>query len=316
MTQEYRHIPVMLEECMEALQLRDGSVYLDCTLGGAGHSLEAARRIAPSGILLGIDQDDMALETAGERLQGTGLDIAPILLKGNFGDMDRLLLQAQVPGVDAILFDLGVSSPQFDFPARGFSYREDAPLDMRMDPGNNTLTAAEIVNTYNEADLARVLRDYSDEKWAARIAKFIAAQREEEPILTTFQLVDVIKRAIPAKARREGGHPAKRSFQALRVEVNREMEVLQQALEAAIRWLNPGGRIAVMSYQSLEDKMVKEAFRRAANPCTCPPELPVCMCGKKPVLRVITRKPVKASKAEVEENPRAHSAVLRVAEKL
>ena len=306
MTQEYRHIPVMLEECMEALQLRDGSVYLDCTLGGAGHSLEAARRIAPSGILLGIDQDDMALETAGARLQGTGLDIAPILLKGNFGDMDRLLLQAQVPGVDAILFDLGVSSPQFDFPERGFSYREDAPLDMRMDPGNNTLTAAEIVNTYNEADLARVLRDYSDEKWAARIAKFIAAQREEEPILTTFQLVDVIKRAIPAK----------RSFQALRVEVNREMEVLQQALEAAIRWLNPGGRIAVMSYQSLEDKMVKEAFRRAANPCTCPPELPVCMCGKKPVLRVITRKPVKAGKAELEENPRAHSAVLRVAEKL
>ena len=249
MTQEYRHIPVMLEECMEALQLRDGSVYLDCTLGGAGHSLEAARRIAPSGILLGIDQDDMALETAGERLQGTGLDIAPILLKGNFGDMDRLLLQAQVPGVDAILFDLGVSSPQFDFPERGFSYREDAPLDMRMDPGNNTLTAAEIVNTYNEADLARVLRDYSDEKWAARIAKFIAAQREEEPILTTFQLVDVIKRAIPAKARREGGHPAKRSFQALRVEVNREMEVLERALEAALRWLNPGGRIAVMSYQ-------------------------------------------------------------------
>ena len=273
MTQEYRHIPVMLEECMEALQLRDGSVYLDCTLGGAGHSLEAARRIAPSGILLGIDQDDMALETAGERLQGTGLDIAPILLKGNFGDMDRLLLQAQVPGVDAILFDLGVSSPQFDFPERGFSYREDAPLDMRMDPGNNTLTAAEIVNTYNEADLARVLRDYSDEKWAARIAKFIAAQREEEPILTTFQLDDVIKRAIPAKARREGGHPAKRSFQALRVEVNREMEVLQQALEAAIRWLNPGGRIAVMSYQSLEDKMVKEPFRYE-NGCLMIPEGP------------------------------------------
>lgn len=301
---------------MEALQLHDGSVYLDCTLGGAGHSLEAAKRIAPHGILIGIDQDDMALETAGKRLQDCGLDTAPLLLKGNFGDMDRLLVEAEVPGVDAILFDLGVSSPQFDFPERGFSYREDAPLDMRMDPGNNTLTAAEIVNTYNEADLARVLRDYSDEKWAARIAKFIVAQRDEEPILTTFQLVDVIKRAIPAKARREGGHPAKRSFQALRVEVNREMEVLERALEAALRWLNPGGRIAVMSYQSLEDKMVKEAFRRAANPCTCPPELPVCVCGKKPVLRVITRKPVKAGKAEVEENPRAHSAVLRVAQKL
>lgn len=301
---------------MEALQLHDGSVYLDCTLGGAGHSLEAAKRIAPHGILIGIDQDDMALETAGKRLQGCGLDTPPLLLKGNFGDMDRLLVEAEVPGVDAILFDLGVSSPQFDFPERGFSYREDAPLDMRMDPGNNTLTAAEIVNTYNEADLARVLRDYSDEKWAARIAKFIVAQRDEEPILTTFQLVEVIKRAIPAKARREGGHPAKRSFQALRVEVNREMEVLSRALEAALRWLNPGGRIAVMSYQSLEDKMVKEAFRKAANPCTCPPELPVCVCGKEPVLRVITRKPVKAGKAEVEENPRAHSAVLRVAQKL
>ncbi len=306
----------MLTECMEALKLRDGSVYLDCTLGGAGHSIEAAKRIAPSGILLGIDQDDIALEAAGKRLASAQLDIAPILLKGNFGDMDRLLVQAEVPGVDAILFDLGVSSPQFDFPERGFSYREDAALDMRMDPGNNTLTAAEIVNTYNEADLTRVLRDYSDEKWAARIAKFIVEDRAKEPILTTFQLVDLIKRAIPAKARREGGHPAKRTFQALRVEVNREMEVLSQALEAAIRWLNPGGRIAVMSYQSLEDKIVKEAFRKAANPCTCPPDLPMCMCGKKPVLKIVTRKPIKPSAAEIEANPRAHSAILRVASKL
>lgn len=301
---------------MEALKLHDGSVYLDCTLGGAGHSLEAAKLIAPSGILLGIDQDDMALETAGERLKQAQLDIEPILLKGNFGDMDRLLVQAEVPGVDAILFDLGVSSPQFDFPERGFSYREDAPLDMRMDPGNNTLTAAEIVNTYNEADLARVLRDYSDEKWAVRIAQFIVREREQEPIRTTFQLVDLIKRAIPAKARRDGGHPAKRTFQALRVEVNREMEVLEKALEAAIRWLNPGGRVAVMSYQSLEDKIVKETFRKAANPCTCPPEFPVCMCGKKPVLKVITRKPIKPTAAEIERNQRAHSAILRVAEKL
>ena len=301
---------------MEALKLHDGSVYLDCTLGGAGHSLEAAKLIAPSGILLGIDQDDMALETAGERLKQAQLDIEPILLKGNFGDMDRLLVQAEVPGVDAILFDLGVSSPQFDFPERGFSYREDAPLDMRMDPGNNTLTAAEIVNTYNEADLARVLRDYSDEKWAVRIAQFIVREREQEPICTTFQLVDLIKRAIPAKARRDGGHPAKRTFQALRVEVNREMEVLEKALEAAIRWLNPGGRVAVMSYQSLEDKIVKETFRKAANPCTCPPEFPVCMCGKQPVLKVITRKPIKPSAEEIERNQRAHSAILRVAEKL
>ncbi len=301
---------------MEALKLRDGSVYLDCTLGGAGHSLEAAKRIAPSGILLGIDQDDMALEAAGKRLADVALDVAPILLKGNFGDMDRLLVKAEVPGVDAILFDLGVSSPQFDFPERGFSYREDAALDMRMDPGNNTLTAAEIVNTYNEADLTRILRDYSDEKWAARIAKFIVSERDEHPILTTFELVDLIKRAIPAKARREGGHPAKRTFQALRVEVNHEMEVLSKALEAAIRWLNPGGRVAVMSYQSLEDKIVKEAFRKAANPCTCPVDLPVCMCGKKPVLKVVTRKPIKPSAAEIEANQRAHSAILRVAQKL
>ncbi len=316
MTTEYRHIPVMLEECMEALRLHDGSVYLDCTLGGAGHSVEAAKRIAPSGMLLGIDQDDMALQAAGRRLEQTELDTPPILLKGNFGDMDKLLLQAQIPGVDAILFDLGVSSPQFDFPQRGFSYREDAPLDMRMDPGNNTLTAAEIVNTYTEADLTRVLRDYSDEKWAARIAKFIVREREEKPILTTFELVDLIKRAIPAKARRDGGHPAKRSFQALRVEVNQEMDVLKRALEAAIRWLNPGGRIAVMSYQSLEDKIVKETFRKGANPCTCPPEFPVCVCGKQPVLKVITRKAIRPSAQEIENNQRAHSALLRVAERV
>ena len=316
MTLEFRHIPVMLEECMEALKLQDGSVYLDCTLGGAGHSLEAAKRIAPSGILLGIDQDDMALAAAGKRLADVALDVVPILLKGNFGDMDRLLVEAEVPGVDAILFDLGVSSPQFDFPERGFSYREDAALDMRMDPGNNTLTAAEIVNTYNEADLTRILRDYADEKWAARIAKFIVSERDEHPILTTFELVELIKRAIPAKARREGGHPAKRTFQALRVEVNHEMEVLSKALEAAIRWLNPGGRVAVMSYQSLEDKIVKEAFRKAANPCTCPVDLPVCMCGKKPVLKVVTRKPIRPSAAEIEANQRAHSAILRVAQKL
>ena len=301
---------------MEALKLQDGSVYLDCTLGGAGHSLEAAKRIAPSGILLGIDQDDMALAAAGKRLADVALDVAPILLKGNFGDMDRLLVEAEVPGVDAILFDLGVSSPQFDFPERGFSYREDAALDMRMDPGNNTLTAAEIVNTYNEADLTRILRDCADEKWAARIAKFIVSERDEHPILTTFELVELIKRAIPAKARREGGHPAKRTFQALRVEVNHEMEVLSKALEAAIRWLNPGGRVAVMSYQSLEDKIVKEAFRKAANPCTCPVDLPVCMCGKKPVLKVVTRKPIRPSAAEIEANQRAHSAILRVAQKL
>ena len=301
---------------MRALKLEDGSVYLDCTLGGAGHSLEAAKRIGPDGVLIGIDQDDMALAAAQQRLQQVDLVTRPILLKGNFGDLDNLLVQALFPGVDAVLFDLGVSSPQFDFPERGFSYRNDAPLDMRMDPGKHTLTAAEIINTYNEADLARVFYEYGEEKWAARIAKFIVEKRATQPIETTFQLVDIIKSAIPAQARKEGGHPAKRTFQALRVEVNHEMDVLKKGLEAAIRWLNPGGRIAVMSYQSLEDRIVKEAFRNAANPCTCPPDLPVCVCNKKPVLKVLTRKPIRASEEEIKTNRRAHSALLRVAEKL
>ena len=306
----------MLQECIEALDLSDGDVYLDCTLGGAGHATRMADVIAPNGTLIGVDQDDMALQAAGKRLEKTRLERAPILLKGNFGDLDELLVKARVPGVDGVLFDLGVSSPQFDIPERGFSYREDAPLDMRMDAGKQTLTAADILRTYSLADLTRVLRDYGDEKWAARIARFVCDERGERPVETTFQLVDLIKRAIPAKARRSGGHPAKRTFQALRVEVNHEMDVLRSGLEAAIRWLNPGGHIAVMSYQSLEDKIVKEVFREAEHPCTCPPDFPVCVCGKKPVLEVETRKPITPSAEEIEKNQRAHSARLRVARKV
>lgn len=305
----------MLRECVEALNLSDGDVYLDCTLGGAGHSVEMAQHIAPHGTLIGIDQDDMALQAAGERLGKTRLERAPILLKGNFGDLDDLLVKARVPGVDGVLFDLGVSSPQFDIPERGFSYRVDAPLDMRMDPQAATPTAADILRTYPQDELARILREYGDEKWAARIARFVCDARRERPVETTLQLVELVKRAIPAKARRSGGHPAKRTFQALRVEVNHELDVLRQGLEAAIRWLNPGGRIAVMSYQSLEDKIVKDVFRSAEHPCTCPADFPVCVCGKTPVLDVKTRKPIMASAQEIEENPRAHSARLRVAEK-
>ncbi len=306
----------MLDKCIEAMNLKPGSVALDCTLGGAGHSMRIAQAVAPSGILIGIDQDEMALEAASQRLSETGLETPPILIKGNFGDLDELLVQARVPGIDAVLFDLGVSSPQFDIPERGFSYRVDAPLDMRMDPGKQTLNAAEILNSYSEADLARVLREYGDEKWAARIARFVINERRERPVNTTFQLVDIIKRAIPAKARREGGHPAKRTFQALRVEVNHEMDVLKKGLDAAIRWLNPGGRIVVLSYQSMEDRIVKDLFREMQDPCTCPPDLPVCVCGKTPVLDVKTRKPMYPSADEVKANPRAHSARLRVAEKL
>lgn len=318
MTNQYRHIPVLLAECLEYLQLETKHTFVDATLGGAGHSLEVAKRLGREGTLIGIDQDDAALEAAGLKLGMMPEECRPSieLLHGNFGDMDELLLSAEVPGVDAFLFDLGVSSPQIDVPSRGFSFKENGPLDMRMDPGKQTLTAQEIINTYNAVDLARIIRAYSDEKWASRIADFIVREREKQPITQTQQLVEVIKAAIPASARRAGGHPAKRTFQALRIEVNGELDVLRRGLDAAIRWLNPGGRIAVISYHSLEDRIVKDAFAHMSNRCTCPPDLPMCVCGKKPILKVITRKPLLPTAEEIERNPRARSAKLRVAQRL
>lgn len=317
MTSEYRHIPVMLDECLSQLTLKHGQTFVDATLGFAGHSFAAAQKLGVSGTLIGIDQDEVALNAAAERLGAIDEAARPSLelLRGNFGGLDELLTSAEVPGIDAILFDLGVSSVQIDTPSRGFSFKEDGPLDMRMDPGNTTLTAAEIVNTYNAADLARIIRAYSDEKWASRIAEFIVRARENAPIETSEQLVDVIKAAIPASARRAGGHPAKRTFQALRIEVNSELTVLRRGLDAAVRWLNPGGRIAVISYHSLEDRIVKDTFASFANRCTCPPDLPMCMCGKKPVLDVVTRKPLVPTPEEVERNARSRSAKLRVAAK-
>lgn len=317
MTSEYRHIPVLLSECMESLELHAGDVYVDATLGFAGHSFEAAQRLGAEGMLIGVDQDEVALRDAACRLSTIPDGRRPRLelLRGNFGDLDDLLVSVAVPGIDAILFDLGVSSVQIDTPSRGFSFKEDGPLDMRMDPGNQTLDAAEIVNTYNAADLARIIRAYSDEKWASRIAEFIVKARESEPIETSAQLVEIIKAAIPASARRASGHPAKRTFQALRIEVNSELTVLRRGLDAAVRWLNPGGRIAVISYHSLEDRIVKDTFASFANRCTCPPDLPVCVCGKEPVLDVVTRKPRLPQPEEVERNPRARSAKLRVAVK-
>ena len=307
----------MLGEVLETLSPSDGDIVCDCTLGGAGHSLELGRRCSPSGLLIGIDQDDLALETAGQRIRANIPEVASLQLKGNFSQLDNLLCQAQVPGIDCFLFDLGVSSPQLDIPARGFSYHEDAPLDMRMDPGTQTTTAAEVINSYNAQDLTRILRMYGEEKWASRIADFIIKDRAREPILTTGQLVETIKKAIPASQRREGGHhPARRTFQALRIEVNHELEVLERGLEAALRWLNPGGRICVISYHSLEDRIVKDVFRRAAQGCTCPPELPVCVCGNVPVLELGERKPRVPSPQEVESNPRSRSAKLRSARKL
>lgn len=316
LTPAFRHEPVMLQEVLDTLKLKRGSVVCDCTLGGAGHSVKMAAQVGEDGLLLGVDQDDMALEAAAARLEREAPGTPTKLLKGNFGDLDNLLCSAEVPGVDGFLFDLGVSSPQLDIPGRGFSYNEDAPLDMRMDPGNNTLNAAEVINNYNEADLARILRVYGEEKFSSQIAREIVRRRETSPIETTGDFVEVIKAGIPAAARRHGGHPAKRSFQAIRIEVNHELEVLERGLEAAIRWTNPKGRICVISYHSLEDRIVKHMFQEMSQGCICPPEIPVCVCGHVPTLKVITRKPLVASPQEVERNPRARSAKIRVAMRL
>lgn len=317
LTNEYRHTPVLLAECLEYLELETKHTFVDATLGGAGHSLEAAKQLGPDGVLIGIDQDETAIEAAKTRLLHIPEKQRPELhfLYGNFGQIDELLVSINIPSIDAFLFDLGVSSYQIDTPIRGFSFKEVAPLDMRMDPGKQTLTAAEILNSYNAEDLTRIIRDYSDEKWASRIADFIVQARKMEPFETSDQLVEVIKAAIPASARRAGGHPAKRTFQALRIEVNAELDVLEKGLEAAIRWLSPGGRIAVISYHSLEDRIVKNCFAHYSQACTCSPDVPVCVCGNMPVLDLVTRKPVVSSDDEVERNPRARSAKLRVCEK-
>jgi 16S rRNA (cytosine1402-N4)-methyltransferase len=302
----------LLAEVTQHLSLNPGSIVVDCTLGGAGHAIRIADSVAPTGILVGIDQDDAALEAASVTLR---LGQQAILLKGNFGELDDLLTGAGIVFADGFLFDLGVSSPQLDLPERGFSYHHDAPLDMRMDPSSNTVTAAHVVNGYSEEELARILQEYGEERWASRIAAFIVAARGRRSIETTSQLVDVIKDAIPASARRSGGHPARRVFQALRIEVNDELGVLERGLRSAVRWLRPGGRIVVISYHSLEDRLVKEVFNEYALGCTCPPGIPVCTCGHEPVLRVIARKPVLPAEDEVERNPRARSAKLRSAER-
>lgn len=316
LTPEYRHEPVMLTEVLEQLALKPGETVCDCTLGGAGHSVKMAEAVGADGLLLGVDQDDMALAAAGERLDREAPTTPRRLLKGNFGDLDELLCQAEVPGVDGFLFDLGVSSPQLDIPGRGFSYHEDALLDMRMDPGTNTLNAAEVLNTYSEADLTRILRVYGEEKFARQIAREVVRRRQTAPLETTGDFVEAIKAGIPAAARRHGGHPAKRSFQAIRIEVNHELDVLERGLEAAIRWLNPGGRICVISYHSLEDRIVKHQFQELSQGCTCPPDIPVCVCGHVPIVKVLTRKPLVARPEEVERNPRARSAKIRTAKRL
>lgn len=313
MTMEYRHTPVLLAEVSQQLNLHDGSIIVDCTLGGAGHSRRIQELIAPKGVLVGIDQDQAALDAAADVVR-LGQQVR--LVKGNFGDLDRVLADAGLAYADGFLFDLGVSSHQLDAAERGFSYQADAPLDMRMDPSAGGVTAADVVNTLDEAEIARLIRVYGEDRWASRIAAFIVATRARRPIRTTGDLVEVVKQAVPASARREGPHPARRTFQALRIEVNHELEALESGLESAVRWLRKDGRIVVISYHSLEDRIVKEAFRDYARGCVCPPDLPICACGHVPILEILTAQPVTASADEVEVNPRARSAKLRSARRL
>ena len=309
---EFHHVSVLLEECMEGLNIKPDGIYVDGTLGGAGHSSRIAAQLT-TGRLIGIDRDPVALKAAGERLEPFGDRVT--LVHSNFSEMDIALKNLGISGVDGILLDLGVSSPQLDDGQRGFSYMADAPLDMRMNSGD-ALDAREIVNHWSYEELKRILYDYGEERFAPRIAAAICKRREEKPIETTLELVDIIRGAMPASALREKQHPAKRSFQAIRIAVNDELGSVERAMQRAIPLLNPGGRLAVITFHSLEDRIVKNAMAEAAKGCTCPPEFPVCVCGKKPQVKLITRKPIVSGEEELERNPRARSAKLRVCEKL
>ena len=309
---EFSHKSVLLDECIDALAIKPEGIYLDGTLGGAGHSLEIVSRLT-TGRLIGVDRDRVALAAAQERLK----DYLPRLtfVHSNFSELDRILEELQIPAVDGMLFDLGVSSPQLDDALRGFSYMADAPLDMRMDR-DDPLTAGEIVNRWPQEELRRILYEYGEERYAPQIAAAIVRSREKKPIETTLELVDIIRSAMPPQALREKQHPAKRSFQAIRIAVNDELSSVSKMMQAAIRRLKPGGRLAVITFHSLEDRIVKSEMQQAARGCTCPPEFPVCVCGKKPQIRLVTRKPIVSGAKELEANPRARSAKLRVAEKL
>ena len=309
----FEHIPVLLKETLEYLDLKKGGVYIDGTLGGAGHSTEIVKKIIPGGILLGIDQDSNAINAAKKHLEAYKDNV--IIVRDNFRNIKAITLENGFREVDGVLLDIGVSSHQLDEEGRGFSYMHDGPLDMRMDTERD-YNAADIINGATERELTRILRDYGEEKWAVRIAKFIIEERKNGRIDTTFKLVDIIKKAIPAAARREGGHPAKRTFQALRIAVNDELEVLEQAVRDAVDILKPGGRLVVITFHSLEDRIVKTVFNNMERPCTCPPKMPVCVCGKVSLLKVVTKKPVVAGEKELETNIRSKSAKLRAAERV
>lgn len=307
---EFHHISVLLNECIDNLNIRPDGIYVDGTMGGGGHSLEIAKRLT-TGRLICIDQDPNAHEAAGKRLAEYKDRIT--FVRDNFGNIKSILDSLEIEKIDGMLLDIGVSSHQLDEAERGFSYQQDAPLDMRMNP-DRPFSAYDVVNGYDEDELDRVIFTYGEERWARRIAQFIVKERENKPIETTGELVDIIKKAVPKGARKDGPHPAKRTFQAIRIEVNGELEVLQRAIDDVAARLAVGGRLCIITFHSLEDRIVKEAFRKQENPCICPPQFPICVCGKKPLGRVITRKPILPSKEELEENPRSRSAKLRVLE--
>ncbi len=307
----FNHVSVLLNECIEGLKIKPSGIYVDGTLGGGGHSFKILQHLT-TGKLIGIDQDQDALKAATERLKIFEDRFIPY--HSNFSELTKVLTDLEIQKFDGLLLDLGVSSYQLDEAERGFSYMNDGKLDMRMNQ-SDSFTAYDVVNGYSEAKLTEIITDYGEENWANRIAKFIVQERAEKPIETTFELVDVIKKAIPAAARKDGPHPAKRTFQAIRIEVNNELRIIEQTIEAAVSRLNKGGRIAIITFHSLEDRIVKNAYKKLAQGCTCPPEFPVCICGGKAKIKIITKKPILPSDDEVENNPRARSAKLRIAEK-
>ena len=309
---EFYHVSVLLQECIDGLDIKPDGIYVDGTLGGAGHSSQIAKRLT-TGRLIGIDRDPVALKAAGERLAPYADRVT--LVHSNFCEIKQVLEDLGIDGVDGILLDLGVSSPQLDEASRGFSYMADAPLDMRMN-GEDPLSAYDVVNTWEHSELKRILYDYGEERYAPQIASAICRRREQKPIETTLELVDVIRSAMPPAALREKQHPAKRSFQAIRIAVNDELGSVEKVMKDAIPCLNPGGRLAIITFHSLEDRIVKKGMAAAAEGCTCPPSFPVCICGNKPKVKLVSRKPIVASDEELEVNPRSRSAKLRVCEKL
>ena len=308
---EFKHKSVLLEETVDGLAVKPDGIYVDGTLGGGGHSYEICRRLSDKGRLIGIDQDEDAIAAATKRLEEFKDRVS--IVRSNYCNMRQVLTDLGIEKVDGIVLDLGVSSYQLDTVDRGFSYKYDTELDMRMDR-RQSLTAKEIVNTYSEKELFRIFRDYGEDQFSQNIAKHIVRNRQEKEIVTTFELNEIIKAAIPAKFR-VNGHPSKRVFQAIRIECNKELDVLRDSMDDMISMLNPKGRLSIITFHSLEDRIVKSAFRKNENPCTCPPEFPVCVCGKKPKVRILTRKPIVSGEAELSDNPRARSAKLRVAEK-